>query len=114
MFIRRLVLTLFLGAVLAGLTVGVAGAGGFKTPALIPAAPPATNVDLPAICVVHLNFVKQTTEVNCDAVVPNPDPPKGRTSVKFSNFEGVKGSCKVTAWPDGSVAMACVFKGVLL
>ena len=112
-FVRRLVITLFLGAVVAGLSVGAAGAGGFKEPTIIPAAPPATNVDLPAICQLHFNFVKQTTELNCDATIPNPDPPKDRTTVKFT-FTGPKGNCKVTAWPDGSVAMACRFKGVLL
>ena len=62
---------------------------------------------------IHINFVKQTTELNCEATAPNPDPPKGRTSVKFSNFEGIKGSCKLTAYPDGGVVMACLFKGLV-
>ena len=112
MFVRRLVLTLFLGAVVAGLTVGGAGAGGFKEPTIIPASPPATFTDLPAICQLHFNFAKLTADAQCEATVPNPNPPKDRTTVKFS-FTGPKGNCKVTAWPDASVVMTCRFKNVL-
>ena len=113
MFVRRLVFSLFLGAVVAGSTVGAAGAGGFTTTGTIPAVPPVLSVPLPATCNINVNFVTQVTEYNCEATAPNPDPPKGRTSVKFT-MSSPKGSCKTTAWPDGSVKMACRFKGLLL
>ena len=50
MLVRRFVLSLFLGAILVGAIVGVAGGGGFNGTATIPPVPPVLNVPLPADC----------------------------------------------------------------
>ena len=76
MFARRLVLSLFLGAVLVGVTVGVAGAGGFKLPGFLGPFPPFLNTTLPADCQAHFNT--DNTEVDCTASLPNPDPRRTR------------------------------------
>ena len=110
MFARRLVLSLFLGAVLVGVTVGVAGAGGFKLPGFLGPFPPFLNTTLPADCQAHFNT--DNTEVDCTASLPNPDPPKDTKTLKF-DVTGPKGSCKVTLYPDGGVVEACRFKGEL-
>ena len=113
MSVRRLVFSLFVAVVLAGSIVGVSGAGGFKVPSTIDPVPPVLNVQLPAICSLHFNFVKQVTEMDCQATAPNPDAPKNRTTVKF-DFGKPKCPCTLTAYPDGSVTEVCRFKSVLL
>jgi hypothetical protein len=107
MFIRRLVVSLFVAASVVGLTAGIALSGGFKGPSFIPPVPPALNVPLPAKCQVHL---EQTVEFNCWSTLPNPNPPKDTITVKTS-FGQPKVACKVTAYPDGDVTMTCRVAG---
>jgi len=111
-FVRRLALSLFVGAVLAGSTAGISSAGGYKISlAVINPVPPVLNVTLPATC--HVHFDSGNTELNCIAIAPNPNPPKDTKTVKIP-VESPKGSCKLTAYPDGGVVVACRVKGVAL
>ena len=75
MFARRLVVTLFLGALLAGSTAGVSAAGGYKIPGLI-LFPPLVNVPLPLAC--HVQYDGGNTFLTCHNTVPNPVPPRTR------------------------------------
>jgi hypothetical protein len=50
--------------------------------------------------------------VTCTATAPNPDPPSDRETVKFT-VNSPKGSCKLTAFPDGGVLLACTYKGLV-
>ena len=110
MFVRRLVFSLFLGALVAGVTVAVAGAGGFKIPGFIDPIPGIVNAPLPLDCQVHEGTVQ--TEVDCTATEPNPNPPKDTKTIKFS-FSNPKGSCTIKAYPDGGVTETCRIKGPL-
>jgi hypothetical protein len=109
MFVRKLVLALFVGAVLVGVTAGVSSAGGYKFSSVIPAFGPV-HADLPAKCL--LKFDSKHTYVTCTATAPNPDPPSDRETVKFT-VNSPKGSCKLTAFPDGGVLLACTYKGLV-
>jgi hypothetical protein len=109
MFVRKLALSLFVGAVLVGVTAGVTTAGGYKFSSVIPAIGPV-HADLPAAC--QLKVDSKHTYVTCTATAPNPDPPKDRETVKF-NVTSPKGSCKLNAFPDGGVVLACTYKGLL-
>lgn len=106
MFARRLVVTLFLGALLAGSTAGVSAAGGYKIPGLI-LFPPLVNVPLPLAC--HVQYDGGNTFLTCHNTVPNPGPPKDTKTAKFP--DGPKGSCKLTAYSDGDVLILCRYKG---
>lgn len=112
MFVRsRLVLSLFLGALVAGSVVGVAGAGGIKILSAIEAIPGIVNAPLPALCQVHQETGQ--TEWDCHATEPNPNPPKDMKTVKMS-FTGPQTSCTIKAYPDGSVTETCFIKGQLI
>jgi len=108
-FVRRLALPLFVGAVLAGSTAGISSAGGYTFDTTLDPYPPLVSVPLPAVCQLH--FDNKSTEEICTAT-GNPNPPKDRKSVKFKTYKP-KGTCKLTAYPDGSVTVDCVFKGVV-
>ena len=107
---RKLVFSLFLGAVLAGSAVGIAGAGGFKIPGFIDPIPGIVNTTLPLVCQVHEGTVQ--TEVDCTATEPNPNPPKDTKTIKYS-FNSPKGSCTIKAYPNGGVVEICRVKGEL-
>jgi hypothetical protein len=106
MFVRRLVLSVLVGAVLAGVTVGVAAAGGFKFRSVIPAMGPV-HAELPATCQLTID---KNTHVTCTATAPNPNPPNDKETVKFT-VTSPKGSCKLTAFPDGGAVLDCIYKG---
>jgi len=106
--VRRLVLFLFVGAVLAGSTAGISSAGGYTFDATIGPFPPLLSVPLPAVCQVHFD---PGTEVTCTAT-GNPNPPKDKKTVKIST-NTPPGSCFVTAYPDGRVVFGCRSSKVL-
>jgi len=108
-FVRRLALFLFVGAVLAGSAAGVSSAGGYTYPTTIGPYPPLVSVPLPAVCQAH--FDANTTEIACTAT-GNPNPPKDTKTAKWSTLHP-KGSCKLTAYPDGSVVVDCRYKSVV-
>ena len=107
MLVRRLALSLVLGAAAAGLTVGVSAAGGFKIPGSIGPIPPIVNASLPVICQIHVE--SDHVEYTCTATEPNPNPPKDAKTLKLSE---PKASCKLTAYPDGSVVFSCRVKAL--
>jgi hypothetical protein len=109
MFVRKLVLFLVVGAVAAGATAGLSAAGGYKFFSVIPAIGPV-HADLPATC--QLKFDSKHTYVTCTATAPNPDPPKDRETIKFT-VTSPKGSCKLTAFPDGGAVLNCTYKGLV-
>ena len=108
MFVRRLALSLFVGAVLAGSAAGVSAAGGYKFSAILSPFPPLVNVPLPAMCQVHFD---PNTELTCTATAPNPDPPKDTKTLKVE-YGSNRATCKVTAYPDGGVVLSCHYRGV--
>ena len=108
MFVRRLALPLFVGAVLAGSTAGISSAGGYTFDTTLGPYPPLLNVPLPAVCQWHFD---QGSELTCTAT-GNPAPPKDTKTLKFTT-DKPKGSCKVTAYPDGDVVLDCHWKKVV-
>jgi len=108
-FVRRLVFSLFLGAVLVGSIVGISAAGGFKEPGVVGPIPPIVNAALPLVCQIHLEA--DHVEYTCNATEPNPNPPKDAKTIKLSE---PKASCKLTAYPDGRVVLTCRVKSVVV
>jgi len=107
--VRRLALSLFVGALLASSTAGVSSAGGFNTPGDIDPVPPYLNVLLPAMC--HVNLEANFAEITCTATEPNPNPPKDTKTAKVNISP--KESCKYTFYPDGGAVVDCRYKGPL-
>jgi len=107
--VRRLALSLFVGALLAGSTVGVSAAGGIKIPGDVDPVPPYLNVPLPAVCQVH--YEAKFAEITCTATEPNPNPPKDTKTAKVN--VAPKESCKYTFYPDGGAVVDCRYTGSL-
>ena len=74
MFARRLVVSLFLGALLAGSTAGVSAGGGFKLPGVV-LLPPLVNVPLPLAC--HVQYDGGNTFVTLPQHGTRPESPEG-------------------------------------
>ncbi len=107
MFVRRLLVFLFLGALLVGSTAGISTAGGFKLPGSI-YYPPIVNVPLPLAC--HGHYDGGNTILTCHNTVPNPNPPKDTKTAK-NLPSSPNGLCKLTAYSNGDVLVLCRFKG---
>ena len=106
MFARRLVVSLFLGALLAGSTAGVSAAGGYKIPGVI-LLPPLVNVPLPLAVMCNTTEATRSSPATtrCPTRVPR------RTRRRRSSPTSPKGSCKLTAYSDGDVLILCRYKG---
>jgi hypothetical protein len=100
MFVRTLLLSTCLAAILAVVGVSGASAGGFDMPAVLSAAPPLTQTDLNLTC--HLTPEGALYVLQCHNVDPNPNPPKDTKSLSIRDNGAI---LKATAYPDGRVVV---------